>query len=118
MNRNLWQTTTGENVWLRRKSRDETAENFAKSVGIGRTTLWKIERGKDGATARGLNLPDHGALGEVGLLCALARRRSGMGLPDVEAAMGRSRPTVLALEKAGAAEMVAFWRSRGFRFPG
>lgn len=52
----------------------------------------------------------------TGELCALARRRSGMRLTDVESELGMSRPTYLAAEAGGRAEVVAFWRERGYRF--
>ena len=117
MNRDLWRHTEGERVWLRRLAADMTAEDFAKASGVCRTTLWRFETDQK-EVPPGLPMPGAGCAGRLGHLCALARRRSGLGLQAIEKATGRSRPTVLALEKAGAPEMVAFWRSRGFRFKG
>ena len=53
----------------------------------------------------------------VGELCAVARRRGGGGLIEVERALGVSRPRMIELERCGAAPVVAYWEKRGFRFP-
>jgi len=64
-----------------------------------------------------------GALGalrpSVGELCRIARRRSGMTLAEIaaEAPFAASKPTFLAKEESGAAEIVGFWEERGYRFP-
>jgi hypothetical protein len=59
----------------------------------------------------------------VGELCFLARRRSGLTLKQLEDKIvvkdriGISRPWFHDLERAGAPEMVDFWRDRGYKFP-
>lgn len=53
----------------------------------------------------------------VGDYCALARRRSGMGLRETAAAAAVSRQTVLNWEDRGDEKMVQFWRDKGYRFP-
>lgn len=52
-----------------------------------------------------------------GELCMLARRRSGFQLSEIEVVLEVSRPIFHRRERAGDETVVAFWRSRGFRFP-
>jgi DNA-binding XRE family transcriptional regulator len=49
-------------------------------------------------------------------MCYLARRRSGLPLAKVEAALGTTRPTLHKMEREGNPRLVAFWEGRGFLF--
>ena len=51
-------------------------------------------------------------------LCFLARRRSGMLVKDVAAAVGLSPYTFTKAEEAGEERILRFWTKQGFRFPG
>jgi hypothetical protein len=54
---------------------------------------------------------------EVGELCFIARRRSGLTLNDIEQALGVSRPTVHDWERHADERIIEFWQDKGFRFP-
>lgn len=52
-----------------------------------------------------------------GLLCQLARRRSGINTTDILRDLGVSRISLWAWETSGAPKLVSYWRGRGFVFP-
>ena len=52
----------------------------------------------------------------LGERCALARRRSKLGLAKVAGALGISRVAYLTGERSGAANVVSFWERQGYRF--
>ncbi len=52
-----------------------------------------------------------------GETCLIARRRSGLALREITAALGITTPTFHAWERAADPRVVAWWEGRGFRFP-
>lgn len=53
----------------------------------------------------------------MGEFCFVARRRSGMDMNSLTAALGVSRPWFYKLEFGADNTMVNYWEGRGFRFP-
>lgn len=118
MNYDLNVRTRGEELWLWRRSRGLTAATGAERVGVGRTTMWKMEADQMSAP---IQHPRWG-LARVRrpplcLLLALARRRAGLGLYRTAKRAGISHVSLLERERSGSPELVTFWKDWGFSFP-
>lgn len=115
-NLDLTKRTPGESLWLWRRAHHLSATEAAQNLGLGRTSLWGVERGSS-VVHRRLPKVRRPALP---LLLRLARRRSGMSLERVARGVGCSRTTLLKWEAggslAGAARVRGFWEHKGYRF--
>lgn len=111
----LGRRTPGEELWLARKAAGWTQVDAAREAGVPRDAYVDVEAGRKPVSkavrrAVGRVRPDLPAL------LALARRRSGIGLGGLAAALSVSRVTVLAAERRGDPALVRFWHKRGYRF--
>lgn len=112
--KDLAERTQAEELWLWRRSKGLKASTAAARFGIGRSAYWRAEAGRRGV-AKGPWRPVRDP--PAGLLCALARRRSGMTAWEVARALGVSRVTLLAWERASDGRLGRFWARKGYAFP-
>lgn len=112
----LRRRTPGERFWLARRAAGLSGPEAALRAGLGKNALYEAERGlRPVPGLREARLkPVRPGLPE---LLALARRRAGTGLGGLAEALGTSRVTALARERAGDPDLRGFWARKGFRFP-
>lgn len=114
----LTRPSEGERFWLWRRSKGWNQARAGAALGIGRGLLSAFEAGRVPENPR--KSPQTPSKirqrPSLPLLLALARRRSGYPLPKVARAVGVSRTTILAWERAGDPRLVGFWEARGFLF--
>lgn len=111
--RDLGRRTRGEELWLWRRRKGLTQEKTRARFGASEYAMAMAEK------ADAPTLPPRCRLREPtwGELCALARRRHGLGLDETARRHGCSRVTLLSREKRGAAGLVLWWQDMGYKFP-
>jgi hypothetical protein len=98
-------------------TRAEAAEALGLTIGIyasleiGDILLAPDERERVRLVLKAMDKPT------AGELCAVARRRRGIGWMMIERALGVSRPKVIEMERHGVVPMMRYWENCGFRFP-
>lgn len=117
INKDLTVRTPGEDLWIARKAAGKTAIEAAALAGVSRHAYAETERDRNSGHAPFKTGLKRVLKPSVGLLLALARRRSGLGLAGLAKAGSVSRVTVHAWERAGRGELVRFWEKRGYKFP-
>ena len=127
----LTQLTQGEKLvlWRRRQPSVSGAttgngagclnqRDAAARLGVLQSVYWKAER--DRAEQRImlalLERTKPHRPPTIGELCLIARRRSGMFLSTIEAALGISRPILMRMEAQADKRLMTFWRQHGFQF--
>lgn len=134
---NLSRVTRAERVWLWRHRQLTTsgrvtgrggkrlsANEAAALLGFSPELYLSVENGTstafegaviDAIILLGQQVPSRKL--SFGERCALARRRAKSNVEELCVALGGiSKPTYYAREDAGAADLVALWRSRGYSF--
>lgn len=112
LNKDLSTASPGERLWLVRQNAGMTQREAADRHGCCLSIYQRYEQDKREPEYLVVPPPLH-----IGLLCALARRRSGLTLNQVAEALGVSKVTVLTMERAGDSRLVNFWRRKKFLFP-
>jgi len=106
--------TVVEDLWLWRRAHGLTQKAAARRLKVGRVSLQAMERGE-------LEPPSDRAWTRISdpsrpLMLALARRRSGLTVPEVVRLLRASRVSLYSWERNGDARLLAFWSRRGFTF--
>jgi len=110
--KHLGKRTNGEAAWLHRMRHNKTQAEMAAELGMSERNYRRFESGE-------IDVP-HDPIcyrPTLGELCALARRRHGLGLRATARAVGCAHVTLLAKEDRSDADLVAYWRGHGYRFP-
>lgn len=110
MMRALEPKTPAEHLWTQRRAAGLGIHAAARALGMGHTTYWRCERGEHPIPA--LRGPLARAKPGLHVLLALARRRSGLGLAGVAAALKVSRVTVLKWERETDPRIIEFWSKK------
>jgi DNA-binding XRE family transcriptional regulator len=112
--RDLTKLSPGENLWMARQLAGLTQAAYAARLGVSRNTLAAAER--DGPKGRLRGAATVKTRPATPWLCALARRREGLGLRGTAEAMGLSHTRLLQLDHLGGAWLVGWWEGRGYIF--
>jgi transcriptional regulator with XRE-family HTH domain len=104
----LW--TPGERLWLWRLDQGLSQRAAARRLKTSRTTLYQAEHDR-AALPRQLRHPATRGW----LLHRLARRRSGTSATALARALGVSRVTLNAWERADDPRLRAWWERQGYR---
>lgn len=112
VNKDLRRTTVAEDVWLWRYRKGWSQAQAANALHMSRTHYQLLESGR---AARRTFCPSRGTRC-TGEACALARRRSGLGLTKTATLYGVSRPTLINHEAKSLETLRQFWEKRGFTF--
>lgn len=118
MSKNLKNWTPGEKLWMRRRmmsARQDKPYTQREAAGLYGVGFKKYKAAElDACTI------DEGMLREIthglGDLCALARRRHGLGLRETASLFGCTHVTLLAQEGRHDPELAKGWRRLGYRF--
>jgi len=112
ISKDLTRRTPAEDLWLWRRWRGYTQAFAAQCLACSRSRYQRMEFGLYPADyARTRFFP-----AEPGLLCTLARRRSGKPLGYLAQRLRISKPTLIAWERNGHEKLIGYWQSRGFTF--
>lgn len=110
IDRDLRRPTPAERLWLWRRTTSLTQADAAARLGVPLRRYQRAEAGENSVQVpRGAPRPT------LGDLCALARRRSRLGLRAAAARLGISHVTLLAWERGSDPRLVEGWRVLGFR---
>lgn len=113
MNKNLRKLTPGEILWCNRRAKGWTQTQAASWLDIPLKTYQRAERGEcylhSSLIKKWIAYP-------TGVVCALARRRSGLGMRGAAALLGLSHTTMLKMETESDPALCKLWRRQGFRF--
>lgn len=103
--------TRGEQLWLWRRRFKLTQASAARSLLISEYIYHESENDRSGkAPARSIR-PTPGEL------CALARRRHGLGLLGTARLLGLTHVTMLARERRCDPSLITSWQKLGYEFP-
>ena len=120
MNYNLLTWTTGERLWLIRRSLGLTQKAMGKRLGVCERTYWAAERdlGPTGKLVRavGPKSLDKAPNPSLGALCALARRRWRRSLAETADLFDISHVTLLLWEHESEPRLRTAWEGFGYRF--
>jgi len=113
VNKNLKQWTPGEYFWLDRWARQETQAQAAKRWRVSENHYLFVETDRE---VMGGDKIYPKLTPSPGCLCALARRRHGLGLQKTARLLGTSHVTLLAWERSSDPRLVSAWKRLGYSF--
>jgi DNA-binding XRE family transcriptional regulator len=110
-NKKLRKWSPGERLWLWRRQLGITQETAAAMLGLTTKKYWEMELD---LTRYVTKLPSLYKMAP-GDLCALARRRHGLGLRDTAKLFGISHTELLRRERHSDPRLIREWERHGYR---
>lgn len=109
----LGNRTIAERAWLLRARRGTSQEEMAEKLGVALKTYQRVEQGHAPWSFE----YQPRIKPTAGELCALARRRHGLGLRRTAGLLGCTHVTLLARERRSDPALMDAWRGMGYVFP-